>query len=216
MKGRAIRYSAEELGWLEEHKGLSLGDYAAAFDERFGREDVTAVHLKSLRERRGWRTGRSGRFAAGDAPHNKGRAMPSRGRSAETQFKRGQRSGRAAENYKPIGTERWSKEGYLQRKVHDGLPFQSRWQAVHLIEWEAANGPLPGGMALKCLDGDRANVAADNWKAVPRAMLPRLAGGPHGQLVAYDQATPELRQTILAAAELNHRAREARKARGAR
>jgi hypothetical protein len=32
-------------------------------------------------------------------------------------------------------------------------------------------------MALKCLDGNKQNTDPSNWEAVPRALLPRLAGG---------------------------------------
>jgi hypothetical protein len=77
-----------------------------------------------------------------------------------------------------------------------------------LIEWEAANGPLPRDHALKCLDGNRLNTDPANWACIPRALLPRLAGRWRR---AYDTAPPELRPTLLAIATLEHAAREARR-----
>lgn len=93
------------------------------------------------------------------------------GRSAETQFKKGHRGGKALLNYKPIGTERISKDGYLERKIHDGMPLQSRWRAVHLVLWESVNGPLPKGHALAFKDGDKTHIALDNLELITRAAL---------------------------------------------
>lgn len=60
-----------------------------------------------------------------------------------TQFKKGALQGRAAEIAQPIGAERISKDGYLQRKVNNDLPFQRRWRSVHSLVWEQAHGPIP-------------------------------------------------------------------------
>lgn len=49
--------------------------------------------------------------------------------------------------------------------------------------------------------------AADNWVAIPRALLPRL-NGRFGR--NYDDAPPELKPAILAIAKLEHAAREHR------
>lgn len=77
------------------------------------------------------------------------------------------------ENYKPIGTERISKDGYLERKIHDGMPFQSRWRAVHIVRWEEINGPLPKGHALVFRDGNKANTDPSNMELISRADLMR-------------------------------------------
>ena len=212
VKGRAIIYSEAEIKWLEANRTMPIGDYHAGFTAAFGRTDVTAVNLHSLRKRKGWRTGRTGRFDKGQASWNKGKAHPSRGRSVETQFKKGVRQGVAVKLYKPIGTERISKDGYVERKIHDGMPLQSRWRAVHLIRWEEAFGALPKGYALKCLDGDKGNTDPSNWTAIPRALLPRLNGGnQYRELLAFDQADPAVRPALLMIAKLEHRARGARK-----
>jgi hypothetical protein len=214
MKGRAISYNAEEMAWLEANRLMVIGDYASAFAERFGRDDVTAHHLHSLRKRKGWKTGRTGCFAKGHEAHNKGKkCAPGKGgnhpNARRTQFTKGERRGVAVKLYKPIGTERVSKDGYRERKIHDGMPLQSRWRAIHLLEWEAVNGPLPQGHALKCLNGNKANTDPSNWEAVPRALLPRLNGGNRYRgLLAFDDAPAELRPTILAVAKLEHAARQ--------
>lgn len=213
MKGRQIIYSAEEMAWLEANRLLPISGYHAAFCAAFGR-DVSAANLHALRKRKGWRTGRTGHFERGQDPHNKGKPHPTRGRAAETQFKKGGRSGKAAMLYKPIGTERLCKDGYRERKVHDGMPLQSRWRAVHLIEWEAINGPIPKGHCLKCL-GDKANTSPANWELISRGLLPRLNGGARKQHLAYEDAAQEVRPVLLAIAKIDHQARELRRSKRA-
>ena len=208
MKGRPITYSEAELQWLEENHKLPASEYHAAFVERFGRDDVSKANVLALRKRNGWRTGRTGRFEKGHVSHNKGMKGITYPGSEKGWFKKGERRGVATRLYKPIGTERVSKDGYLERKIHDGMPLQSRWRAVHLIRWEELNGPLPEGHALKCLDGEKNNTDPANWEAIPRALLPRL-NGRFGR--GYDHAPDEVKPTILAATKLEHAAREARK-----
>jgi hypothetical protein len=218
VKGRQIIYSAEESAWLEANRLMVIGDYGRAFRGRFGRDDVSDANLRALRKRKGWKTGRTGCFEKGQAPHNKGKQCePGRGgnhpNARRTQFTKGERRGVAIRLYKPIGTERVSKDGYIERKIHDGMPLQSRWRAVHLIEWEAANGSIPKGHVLKCLDGDKLNTHPSNWEVVSRSLLPRLAGGNrYRRVLAFDDAAPEIRPSILAIAKVEHAARQ--KARG--
>ena len=215
MKGRAIPYSAKEMAWLEDNRTLPISDYHAEFVARFARQDVSAVNLHSLRKRKGWRTGRTGCFVKGQTPPNKGVRCPDGkgGRhpnARRTQFKKGARTGIAARNYKPIGTERITEDGYRERKVNDDLPFKDRWQLVQRLEWEAANGPIPDGYALKCLDGNKLNCDPSNWEAIPRGVLARLNGGRFRTTVAYDDAAPELKPLVMNIAKLKHRAQIAR------
>lgn len=204
MKGAAIIYTAEELAWIEAHHTLPRRELAIQFIARFARPDISQANLTSLCKRKGWLTGRTGQYVKGQEPPNKGQKMPYNENSARTRFKKGNRTGRANHVWKPIGTERLSKEGYREIKMHDGMPLQSRWRGLHLVNWEAQNGPIPEGHCLKCLDGDKTNCDPVNWKLIPRAMLPRLSGR---WTLGYDEASPELKPTVMAVAELDHKAR---------
>lgn len=113
------------------------------------------------------------RFVPGGTSWNAGISFTAGGRSPETRFKKGNRSGRANELHKPVGSERLSKDGYLERKINEDMPFQRRWRAVHLIEWEARHGPLPAGHALVFRDGDKTNRQPENLELVTRAELMR-------------------------------------------
>lgn len=127
----------------------------------------------ACRMRRGDNVGAANRFKPGLVPWNKGLKGNTYPGCVKTQFKPGTRQGRAAKVYQPVGSERISKDGYLERKTNDGLPFQKRWRAVHLLIWEAANGPLPRGHAVAFKDGDKKNLSLGNLELVPRAELMR-------------------------------------------
>ena len=149
--------------------------------------------------------------------HNKGKPCPpgKGGRhpnARRTQFKPGQRTGIAQKHYKPIGFERITIDGYRERKINDDLPFKDRWKLVQRIEWEAANGPIPEGYALKCLNGDKLNCDPSNWEPIPRGVLARLNGGRFRKTLPYDEAAPELKPLVMANAKLKHTAHEKRRA----
>jgi hypothetical protein len=219
MKGRAIAYSADEMVWLEANRLLPISDYHAAFAAAFGRE-VSAQNLHALRKRKGWKTGRTGCFTKGQVPANKGKpCAPGTGgrhpNAQRTQFRKGERRGVAVALYKPIGTERISQDGYRERKINDGMPLQARWRLVHLVEWEAINGPIPEGYCLKCLDGNRTNCDPANWQLIPRGVLSRLNGGRHKKRLAFDAAQPEIKPVLMAMAEVEHAAQELKRKRRA-
>lgn len=202
MRGQSISYTARELAWIEKNCVMARRALQDAFCKKFGRQDITLDNIKALCSRKGWKTGRDGRLQPGHVPANKGKKMPYNVNSARTQFKKGSRTGRANEVYKTIGTERLSKDGYLERKIHDGLPMQSRWRAVHLVNWEKLNGPLPKGMVLKCLDCDKRNTAPSNWEAVPQGVNALL--NSRWSSLRYNDAPEELKPTIMAISKLKY------------
>ncbi len=206
MKGRAIHYIPEELAWIEARKDWVRSELHSAFVFRFGRSDVSETNLKSLCKRKGWLTGRTGTFTPGQAAMNKGKKMPFHPNSARTRFKPGQ----LPHNTKHLGHERVTKDGYVEISVAETNPhtgYERRYVQKHRWLWEQANGPVPEGMALKCLDGDKTNTDPANWECIPRAMLPRL-NGRFGR--SYDAAEPDLKPTIMAIVKLEHAGREAK------
>lgn len=123
--------------------------------------------------KKGEQRGVASQFKKGNPSWTTGKKIGTRGRSADTQFKPGQLSGRAAQLKKSIGSERMSRDGYLERKVNDDMPLYKRWKAVHIIEWEKVNGPLPSGHAVVFKDGNRQNIQTHNLELISRAELMR-------------------------------------------
>jgi hypothetical protein len=211
MKGHYITYSSEELNWIKAHCTAPRRQMHMEFQRRFGRSDVSLVHIHALCNRKGWFTGRTGQFRKGLIPHNAGVPQelwlkdPSKCRAR--QFKKGHEP----HNTKWEGHERLSRDGYLEMSVGETNPhtgYARRYVLKHKWLWEKKNGPVPKGHALKCLDGNKLNTDPKNWIAVPRGLLPRLAGI---WTLGYDEAPAELKPIVLTVAKLKHKAMQARK-----
>ena len=216
--GRHRKFSPEEMAWLQSNSMLVIGEYHASFLAQFGRDDVTAQNLHALRKRKGWKTGRSGQFAKGQEPFNKGKPCPEGkgGRhpnARKTQF----RKGNHPHNTQYLGHERVSKDGYVEISIDETNPhtgFERRYVLKHLYLWEKKNGSVPNGMCLKAIDGNRQNTDPENWILIPRGVLPRLNGGKATRIMAYDTAPDDLKPALLTLARVEQKASELRKRRG--
>lgn len=188
QRQRAIWSVADEAVMRAEFPNTRTADLAA----RLGRETVAVQNFayklglrksqaflygpESGRLHAGEPRGVEFRFQPGQTPSNKGlrRKGWGPGRMRETQFKKGApRSGKAALVYQPVGAERISADGYLERKVNDDLPFNRRWRAVHALLWEATHGPVPAGHSVAFKNRDKTDIRLDNLELVSRAELMR-------------------------------------------
>lgn len=104
------------------------------------------------------------RFKPGQTPWNKGTHFSAGGRSAETRFRKGQKP----HTWNPVGHERITKDGILQRKVSDTGCTPRDYKAVHTLVWEAAHGPVPKGHIVVFRDRDRRNFALANLECISR------------------------------------------------
>lgn len=169
------RYPHEPTAALATALGRSVRSlYARAktYDVR-----KSAAYLASpaaCRLRKGDRAGEPHRFPKGHVPANKGLRRPGwcRGRMRETQFKPGQRQGKAAAHWMPIGSTRL-KDGYILRKVADvmNVPYTVNWKLEQRLVWEGAYGPVPAGWAVAFLNGNRQDTRLDNLTLIPRRAL---------------------------------------------
>lgn len=207
-KGRRLKYSSDEIAWLRSNCTMETNEWCAAFRMAFQRDDVTPAMLKSLRKREGWKTGRTGQFEKGRVSPNKGKRCPEgtgglHPNARKTQFRKGD----LPHNHRGAGHESLGDDGYIWIVTDQRNPWTGAftWRVhKHRWLWEQENGPVPDGMVLKCLDGDRLNTHPSNWEAVPQGLLPRL-NGKSGR--NYDRAPADLKPTIMAVAKLEHAVR---------
>lgn len=119
----------------------------------------------------------AGTFKPGHATWNKGMSYAAGGRSVETQFKPGQRSGRAAVLWRPIGHERVTRDGTLQRKMTDTGKTTRDYRSVHSVVWEQAHGPIPAGHVVIFKPGmattKSSEITLEKLELVSRAELMR-------------------------------------------
>jgi hypothetical protein len=123
------------------------------------------------------------RFKPGIVPHNKGLRRPGysegRGRMQQTQFKKGSRTGAAADNWCPIGTIRADPEGYQRIKIREyehgkeasGFGNTKIWPLLGRHVWEQHHGPIPKGHAVVFKDGRRDNCDIANLECISRRDL---------------------------------------------
>lgn len=149
----------------------------------------------ACRLRRGDNVGKAFRFRPGHKPHNTGKkGWQAGGNARKTQFRPGHRGGKAAALYRPIGAERITKDGYLQRKMNDDMPLQRRWKMVHNLIWEEANGPIPKSHIVVFLNGNKQDLRLDNLELISRKENMRRN--------TIHRYPPELKSTIRLAGKL--------------
>ena len=129
----------------------------------------------------GSQLGKATQFRKGQHPPNKGLRRPgwAPGQMAETQFKKGQRSGMAARNWKPVGTILTDSEGYLRIKVREaeygkeasGFGNTKVWPLYQRVVWASHHGPIPPGRVIVFKDGNRQNCAPENLESISRGEL---------------------------------------------
>lgn len=153
------------------------------------------------RLRRGDEIGKAYRFPRGHIPANKGKkGMPSVGRMAETQFKKGLHP----RSWKPIGSDRLSKEGYVQVKMIDtGYPPRD-WVCLHQLVWELHYGAVPEGYRVTFKDRNKTHIAIENLelKSLREMMLRNTIHNLPKEIVEVMQLRGALNRKI------NHRTRK--------
>lgn len=157
------RYPHEPTLEVAEALGRSVYEvYHKAAGMGLKKTEAYMASPAACRLRRGEHVGKEFWFPKGHVPANKGVKGVCAPGCIPTQFKKGSKPG----NWKPIGSERLSKEGYLQRKLTDtGYPPRD-WVPVHHIVWREAGREIPEGFRLTFKDGNKTNIVVDNLELV--------------------------------------------------
>lgn len=199
-KGRLLAYTHEQAQWLaEQYKSQPVSELVSAFNARF-ETDKTFGQILAFIKNHKVKSGRTGRFKKGMEPWNagtKGVMKPNSG-----SFKKGS----TPPNQKPLWSERiCSKDGYVLMKVpeqnpHTGAP--TRFKHKHLWVWEQEHGPVPEGMVVSFVDGDKLNCDPSNLELLNRsdlAVINQLGG---------NAIPPEFKEAAKLLAKVHSKKRE--------
>lgn len=160
------KYTDEEKQFLKEFTtDHSHKEIWKAFNDKFN-SNIGLNAIKQSILRYNLNTGRTGHFPKGHIPANKGLKGISYPGSVATQFKKGH----SPVNHREVGSERITKDGYIEVKVSE----PNRWKLKHRIVWEQAKGPILKGYAIVFKDQNKQNCTVDNLILVKRSELARL------------------------------------------
>jgi hypothetical protein len=161
------------------------------------------------------RHGTTSRFKPGLTPWNKGLkgVVGVQEACRATQFKPG-RQPSEARNYKPIGSLRICRDGYVERKVTDDQSVYParRWVAVHRLVWIAAHVEIPAGHIVRFKRGMHTTVVEE----ITTERLECVSRAEHMRTHTYHQYGPEIAGLVqlrgAVTRQINKRAKEAAEA----
>ena len=130
------------------------------FNAEFG-TDFQVSRIKGIIKRLGLVNGRNTQFYPRQTSWNKDRKGLRY--SPATEFKKGHRP----QNWKPVGSERITKDGYIEVKTAE----PKTWKLKHRVIWEQHNRPIPKGFAIIFADSNKLNCDIANLLLVSRAEL---------------------------------------------
>lgn len=151
-KGTPKIVNAEQKQWIiDNYPKMSAIDTTKELNRIFDK-NLTLRQFKTFVKNHSIQSGRTGTFSKGYKSWNegtKGLMKPNK-----TSFKKGNKP----HNYSLIGTERITKDGYIEVKTAE----PKTWTAKHHIIWEQHNGPLPKGAIIRFKDSDPTNLDPSN------------------------------------------------------
>jgi hypothetical protein len=166
-------WSTEEIEYFRERyphetalmiaktlKRTVSGVYNQAFKMKLEKSEEFKNSSLSGTIRKGERRGIGSEFKKGHKPVNFGK----KGVYAPGSEKGWFQKGRVAQNTRPIGTTRVTKDGYVEIKTSE-LP---KWELLQRVNWRNANGEIPKGMCLQFIDGDKTNCDVVNLRLITR------------------------------------------------
>lgn len=191
------QYTAEERQFMAEYvPGHSYREIQKAFTEKFGWE-ISLGQVNSYIGNHHLNTGRTGRFQKVQEPPNKGKKGVCAAGCEKTWFKKGH----IPANYRPVGSERVNKDGYIEVKVAD----PNKWRLKHRVVWEAVNGKISKGYIIIFRDNDKTNTDINNLMLIKQGTHAVLN---HTGLCEY---SGEFKETAVRIAELKTVSNEAKR-----
>ena len=162
-------WSEEEKKYLKEiTPGKHYKEIQELMKNKFNLE-FTMNQIKGAICRYKLNTGFTGRFQKGDIPFNKGKSQKdymsaeSIEKTKRTRFKKGQ----PPINWRPVGSERITKDGYTEIKIAE----PNVWELKHKVLWEREHGSIPPKHVVIFADGNKENLDINNLMLISREKL---------------------------------------------
>lgn len=154
------RYSEEQKEFIiTNNYGKYSKELAEMFNQHFN-TNITAKEIAYFRRNNKLNSGLTGQFKKGHVPHNKGKkqieymSQEAIERTKKTRFKIGNKP----KNYRPVGSERITKDGYIEVKVAD----PNKWETKNKIIYKQYFGDIPKGHKVIYADGNKLNNDINN------------------------------------------------------
>ena len=149
---------------LDNYKGRYNQELADLFNQKLN-TNITSRTIKSYKANNKLNSGLTGKFRKGQTPHNKGKKMPKEvyEKVKHTMFAKGN----VPPNHRPVGSERISKDGYIEVKVAE----PNKWRLKQRVVYEETKGKIPEGCPIIFLDGNKRNFDIDNLRCITRSEL---------------------------------------------
>ena len=155
------RWTDEEKEYLASIvKGKTYKELLELMNEKFEYE-FSSQQIESALRRYNLKTGNTGQFKKYQEPWNKG--LKGYMGANKTSFKKGT----IPPNYKPVGTERFAKDGYIEVKVKD----PNVWELKHRYIYKKHHGEIPNGYNVIFADKNISNFDIDNLILVSKAEM---------------------------------------------
>jgi hypothetical protein len=157
------KYPNHTIAECVEFSGLSKGIvYRIACEHRVEK----SKEFKQKQIEQVLKVGKNNRYKPGRVPENKGKKwaefMSPDGqlKSLRTCYKKGN----IPHNHRPVGSERITKDGYIEVKTNEPNVFELK----HRVVWEQHHGTIPKGSNIQFKDGNGQNCDIDNLYIISR------------------------------------------------
>lgn len=151
-----IRYTKEQKEFLIKNNYMKTSQELADLFEKEFDIKLTRAQIKSFRGNNKLDSGLTGRFEKGNVSWNKGTKGLTH--ANKTSFKKGNRP----HNYRPVGSERITVDGFVEIKIAD----PNKWDLKSRVIYQEKYGKIPKGYKIIYLDGNRLNLDINNLRAV--------------------------------------------------
>ena len=155
------KWSQEEKQYLASIvKGKTYKELVTLMNEKFDYE-FSSQQIEGALRRYNLKTGNTGQFKKYKEPWNKG--LKGYIGANKTSFKKGT----IPPNYKSVGSERVTRDGYTEVKIKD----PNKWELKHRHIYKKHYGEIPSGYNVIFADKNISNFDIDNLILVSKAEM---------------------------------------------